>query len=100
MAERQPFSTQWSAKVTSAKWMARPARAPFCKKRTRTCRISPKWRMNSDAEARRRMEVTFTRTGERRYSVSVEGPGIVTAVMDPAPGYDPLLPHDMAHFVV
>lgn len=46
------------------------------------------------------MNVTFTRTGERRYRVSVEGPGVVPAVMDPAPGYDPLLPHDMAHFVV
>lgn len=46
------------------------------------------------------MRVTFTRTGERRYRVSVEGPGVVSAVMDPAPGYDPRLPHDMAHFVV
>jgi hypothetical protein len=46
------------------------------------------------------MNVTFTKTGERRYRVLVEGPGVVTAQMDPAPGYDPLLPHDMAHFVV
>ncbi len=46
------------------------------------------------------MKVTFTRTGDRRYRVSVEGPGLVTSVMDTAPGYDPLLPHDMAHFVV
>ena len=46
------------------------------------------------------MKVIFTRTGERRYSVTVEGPDVVPSVMDPAPGYDPLLPHDMAHFVV
>ena len=47
-----------------------------------------------------KMKVTFTRTAERRYRVSVEGPGVVSAAMDPAPGYDARLPHDMAHFVV
>lgn len=46
------------------------------------------------------MNVTFTRTGERRYKVSVDGKGVVPSEMDPAPGYDPKLPHDMAHFVV
>lgn len=46
------------------------------------------------------MNVTFTRTGERRYRVSVDGPGVVSSYMEPAPGYDPRLPHDMAHFVV
>ena len=46
------------------------------------------------------MQVTFTKAGERRYRVSVEGPGVVNSFMDPAPGYDELLPHDMAHFVV
>jgi hypothetical protein len=46
------------------------------------------------------MNVTFTRTAERRYRVSVDGPGVVAAFMEPAPGYDPRLPHDMAHFVV
>lgn len=46
------------------------------------------------------MNVTFTRTAERRYRVSVDGPGVVPSHMDPAPGYDPRLPHDMAHFVV
>ena len=46
------------------------------------------------------VNVTFTRTGERRYRVSVEGPGVVSAYMEPAPGYDARLPHDMAHFVV
>lgn len=46
------------------------------------------------------MNVTFTRTGERRYRVSVEGPGIEPSYMDPAPGYDARLPHDVAHFIV
>jgi hypothetical protein len=46
------------------------------------------------------MIVTFTRTAERRYRVSVEGPGVVSSFMEPAPGYDARLPHDMAHFVV
>jgi hypothetical protein len=46
------------------------------------------------------MEVTFTRTGQRRYRVSVEGPDVVSSYMDPAPGYDARLPHDMAHFIV
>lgn len=46
------------------------------------------------------MNVTFTRTGERRYRVSVEGLGVVSSWMEPAPGYDSRLPHDMAHFVV
>src|SRR3954453_15723973 len=46
------------------------------------------------------MNVTFIRTGDRRYKVSVDGEGVVPSVMDPAAGYDPKLPHDMAHFVV
>lgn len=46
------------------------------------------------------MNVTFTRTGERRYRISVEGPGVISSWMEPAPGYDERLPHDMAHFVV
>src|SRR5205823_4759412 len=44
--------------------------------------------------------VTFTRTAEHRYRVSAEGPGVVSAFMEPAPGYDARLPHDLAHFVV
>jgi hypothetical protein len=46
------------------------------------------------------MRVSFTRTAQRRYRVSVEGPGVVPSYMEPAPGYDSRLPHDMAHFVV
>ena len=46
------------------------------------------------------MEVRFTKTAQRRYRISVEGPDVVASYMDPAPGYDPRLPHDMAHFIV
>jgi len=46
------------------------------------------------------LNVTFKRTAERRYRVSVEGRGVVSSWMEPAPGYDARLPHDMAHFVV
>jgi hypothetical protein len=46
------------------------------------------------------MKVIFTKTAARRYRVSVEGPGVISSVMDPAAGYDARLPHDMAHFVV
>lgn len=46
------------------------------------------------------MEVTFTRTGQRRYKVSVNGPDVVASTLDPAPGFDALMPHDVAHFIV
>ncbi|MFZ1699886.1 MAG: hypothetical protein WBO10_10940 [Pyrinomonadaceae bacterium] len=46
------------------------------------------------------MKVTFTRTGERRYRVAVEGKGVIASFMEPAAGYDERLPHDLAHFVV
>ena len=41
------------------------------------------------------MDVTFTRTGERRYSVSVG-----ELAVHPAPGYDDVIPHDLVHFAV
>jgi len=46
------------------------------------------------------MKVTFTRVHAKGYAVSVEGPGIDPVKMHPAPGYDPRLPHDVAHFIV
>ena len=46
------------------------------------------------------MKVTFTKIHEKGYSVSVEGPGILSSIMNPAPGYHPRLPHDAAHFIV
>jgi hypothetical protein len=46
------------------------------------------------------MQVKFTRTGTRRYAVEANRADYETVVMDPAPGYDDLLPHDLVHFVV
>ncbi|HEY7017829.1 MAG TPA: hypothetical protein VH297_05120, partial [Gaiellaceae bacterium] len=46
------------------------------------------------------MIVEFIRTGERRYAVAVEREGAPRLVMDPAPGYDERLPHDMLHLAV
>jgi hypothetical protein len=45
------------------------------------------------------MNVTFKRTGERRYGVFVERNKAPAMVMHPAPGYHEFLPHDLLHFV-
>jgi hypothetical protein len=45
------------------------------------------------------MEVTFHRTGERRYDVLVDRDHAPAMIMHPAPGYDEYLPHDLLHFV-
>ena len=46
------------------------------------------------------MNLIFQRTAERRYAVRVKRPELPDLVMDPAPGYDPLMPHDLLHLVV
>ena len=46
------------------------------------------------------MVVVFRRTGERRYAVDVKRPPYRDLEMDPAPGYDQLMPHDLMHLVV
>ena len=46
------------------------------------------------------MVVVFRRTGERRYAVDVKRPPFRNLEMDPAPGYDRLIPHDLMHLVV
>lgn len=46
------------------------------------------------------MEVTFTRTGERRYGVLVAAPGQAPQCINSAPGYDPDIPHDLVHYLV
>ena len=46
------------------------------------------------------MRVTFTKTHQRGYSVTVDGTGFDPVKMQPAPGYDERLPHDAAHFIV
>ncbi len=46
------------------------------------------------------MQVSFTKTDSRRYSVAIErehGPALVPRF---APGYDDLMPHDLAHYLV
>ena len=46
------------------------------------------------------MRVIFRRTGERRYAVVVEVPGQAAQTMNPAPGFDAHIPHDLVHYVV
>src|SRR5437868_3188247 len=91
--------------------MAQPAPGQFCKRPTKTCRTLPKWRTSNSPLLDRGcsrtipprlspMRVTFTRTGQRRYRITVEGKGVISSFMEPAAGYDDRLPHDLAHFVV
>jgi hypothetical protein len=46
------------------------------------------------------VRVSFKRTAVRRYAVIVSVPGAPTRAADPAPGYDPDIPHDLVHYVV
>ena len=46
------------------------------------------------------MILVFRRTGQRRYAVEAQRPRFPDIVMNPAPGYDPLMPHDLMHLVV
>lgn len=46
------------------------------------------------------MVVVFRRTGERRYAVEARRPVFPNLEMNPAPGYDALIPHDLMHMVV
>src|SRR5262252_5081898 len=46
------------------------------------------------------MRLIFQRTGDRRYAVRVQRPGLPDHLMSPAPGYDSLAPHDLLHLVV
>lgn len=46
------------------------------------------------------MEIEFRRTGERRYAVIIHRDDRSMLEMNPAPGYDPLMPHDLLHYVV
>jgi hypothetical protein len=45
------------------------------------------------------MDVSFERTGERRYATVVTLPGRHPRRMDPAPGYDDHIPHDLVHYL-
>jgi hypothetical protein len=46
------------------------------------------------------MKVAFKRTGARRYAVIVTRTGESPQAMDPAPGYDDDIPHDLVHYLV
>ena len=46
------------------------------------------------------MKVQFRRTGARRYAITIYREGLPPVEMNPAPGYDPLMPHDLLHLVV
>lgn len=46
------------------------------------------------------MDVVFERTQPRGYAVEIRRPGEPPLRMDPAPGFDPLFPHDMQHLIV
>ena len=46
------------------------------------------------------MIVVFRRTGQRRYAVEAKRELFPDLEMNPAPGYDPLMPHDLMHLVV
>ncbi len=46
------------------------------------------------------MTLVFRRTGQRRYAVEALRPGLPVVEINPAPGYDRLMPHDMMHMVV
>jgi hypothetical protein len=46
------------------------------------------------------MKVQFRRTGAHRYAITIYREGLQPVAMDPAPGYDPIMPHDLLHFVV
>jgi hypothetical protein len=46
------------------------------------------------------MLVRFRRTGEKSYAVTVEPRSGATQLLDPAPGFDVSIPHDLVHYVV
>src|SRR4026209_1535147 len=46
------------------------------------------------------MGVILRRAGRRRYRVEDRRPELPAVEMNPAPGYDDLVPHDMMHLVV
>lgn len=46
------------------------------------------------------MQVEFKKTGERRYGVYIRREDLPDLEMNPAPGFDELMPHDLLHFLV
>ena len=52
------------------------------------------------SHAQPEMLLTFRRTGQRRYAVEARRTSFPDVEMNPAPGYDRCIPHDMMHLVV
>jgi hypothetical protein len=46
------------------------------------------------------MQVEFRRTGQRRYAITILRKDYPMLEMNPAPGYDPIMPHDLLHLIV
>ena len=46
------------------------------------------------------MNVEFLRTAARSYAVKIHRGQLPPVEMDPAPGYDPEMPHDLLHLIV
>lgn len=46
------------------------------------------------------MRVEFQKTAERRYAVKILRENTPVFEMNPAPGFDYLMPHDLCHFIV
>lgn len=46
------------------------------------------------------MQGEFQKTGERRYAVRILRKDLPVLEMNPAPGFDDLMPHDLCHFIV
>lgn len=46
------------------------------------------------------MKVEFSKTAERRYAIKIFREGLPVLEMNPAPGFDDLMPHDMCHLIV
>jgi hypothetical protein len=47
-----------------------------------------------------KLMVVFRRTGQRRYAIEAKRPPFPDVGMNPAPGYDARMPHDLMHLVV
>ena len=46
------------------------------------------------------MKVEFSKTGAKRYAVKILHDDAPVYEMNPAPGFDNLMPHDLCHFIV
>src|SRR5215213_79030 len=51
-------------------------------------------------QSKQQMILVFRRTGQRRYAVEAQRANFPDLEMNPAPGYDALMPHDLMHLVV